>query len=72
MAYETNTPYQVDGKTGMGKVNGVVVDAWFTGFARQDAQPLYFCVWLGQSEGSPAAREIALDLLAQWYAAGDS
>lgn len=74
MAYETNTPYQVYGKTGMGKVNGVVVDAWFTGFARQDAQPLYFCVWLGQSEGasSPAAREIALDLLAQWYAAGDS
>lgn len=74
MAYKTNTPYQVYGKTGMGKVNGVVVDAWFTGFARQDAQPLYFCVWLGQSEGasSPAAREIALDLLAQWYAAGDS
>lgn len=74
MAYETNTPYQVYGKTGMGKVNGVVVDAWFTGFARQDDASLYFCVWLGQSEGasSPAAREIALDLLAQWYAAGDS
>ena len=74
MAYNTDTPYQVYGKTGMGKVNGVVVDAWFTGFARQDDASLYFCVWLGQSEGasSPAAREIALDLLAQWYAAGDS
>lgn len=74
MAYNTDTPYQVYGKTGMGKANGVVVDAWFTGFARQDDASLYFCVWLGQSEGasSPAAREIALDLLAQWYAAGDS
>ena len=55
------------GKTGMGKDNGVVVDAWFTGFADVSQRRVYFCVYLGESAGkdvsSKKAREIAIQLL---------
>lgn len=63
---ETNMP--VYGKTGMGKTNGVVVDAWFTGFADTADGNVYFCVYLGETEGknvsSARAREIALKIVA--------
>ena len=52
------------GKTGMGKVNGVVVDAWFTGFAESTEGTIYFCVRLGETEeldvSSTVANEIAI------------
>lgn len=55
------------GKTGMGKAEGVVVDAWFTGFAERTEETLYFCVHLGRTDGmnvsSPLAREIAIRLV---------
>lgn len=55
------------GKTGMGMAYGEVVDAWFTGFAELEGRNLYFCVYLGQTEGkdvsSAAAREIAVQLV---------
>lgn len=38
------------GKTGMGKDYGVVVDAWFTGFAETSKGKIYFCVYLGESK----------------------
>lgn len=61
----------VYGKTGMGKAQGVTVDAWFTGFAETPAGNLYFCVYLGQTDGmnvtSSAAKEIALRILADYH-----
>ncbi len=38
------------GKTGMGKAEGVVVDAWFTGFAEGTKGNIYFCVHLGRTD----------------------
>lgn len=57
----------VYGKTGMGKAEGVVVDAWFTGFAESPEGNLYFCVYLGRTDGmnvsSSLAKEIAIRLV---------
>ena len=57
----------VYGKTGLGKARGVVVDAWFTGFADADGRRVYFCVYLGetpeQDASSARAKEIALRIL---------
>lgn len=56
----------VYGKTGMGKSNGIVVDAWYTGFA-DVGRRIYFCVYLGESSNqnvsSTLAREIAVSLI---------
>lgn len=58
------------GKTGMGKAEGVVVDAWFTGFAQMQTGPVYFCVYLGQTPGadvsSAKAKDIACRILADY------
>lgn len=58
------------GKTGMGVDHGTVVDAWFTGFAELEGRNLYFCVYLGQTDGkdvsSTAAKEIAIKLVEQY------
>lgn len=62
---------KIYGKTGMGKADGITVDAWFTGFAEDSAQErtVYFCVYLGRTDNqnvtSAAAREIAINLLTQ-------
>ena len=62
----------VYGKTGMGMDQGIVVDAWFTGFAEKDGETVYFCVHLGRTDGrevsSPAAREIAFQIIHDYYA----
>lgn len=68
---QNGTNLSVYGKTGMGKAQGVTVDAWFTGFAETPAGNLYFCVYLGQTDGmnvtSSAAKEIALRILADYH-----
>lgn len=55
------------GKTGMGKTQGSVVDAWFTGFAEKKEGNVYFCVYLGRTDGqdvsSALAKEIAIKLI---------
>lgn len=60
----------VYGKTGMGMDHGIVVDAWFTGFAELEGRNLYFCVYLGQTDGkdvsSTVAREIAVTLVEKY------
>ena len=60
------------GKTGMGKDYGVVVDAWFTGFAESAAGDIYFCVRLGSSYGmdvsSSLAKEIAIQIVSDYCA----
>lgn len=59
------------GKTGMGKAGGQVVDAWFTGFAENRGQKLYFCVHLGRNDGrnvsSTLAKEIAIQIVLDEY-----
>lgn len=61
----------VYGKTGMGKAEGITVDAWFAGFAENDGKTIYFCVYLGRTDGknvtSAAAREIALRLVTDYF-----
>lgn len=59
------------GKTGMGKAEGVVVDAWFTGFAESTEGKIYFCVHLGRTDGmnvsSSLAKEIAIQIVSDYY-----
>lgn len=66
--YETE--YPIYGKTGMGKENGIVVDSWFTGFAETEDGDLYFCIYLGETDGadvsSSKAKEIAVGILADY------
>lgn len=55
------------GKTGLGKSYGVVVDAWFAGFADIADERRYFCIYLGETDGkdvsSTKAKEIALQIV---------
>ncbi len=64
---EDGTQAAVYGKTGMGKAQGVTVDAWFAGFAKQAEDNIYFCVYLGETKGedisSTAAKNIAVSLV---------
>ena len=64
---QSDTDISIYGKTGMGKAQGVVVDAWFTGFAEKEDEMIYFCVYLGRTDDkdvtSAAAKEIAVRLL---------
>lgn len=66
--YETE--YPIYGKTGMGKENGIVVDSWFTGFAETEDGNLYFCIYLGETDGadvsSSKAKEIAVGIIADY------
>lgn len=67
---QSKTDFSIYGKTGMGKDNGVVVDAWFTGFAERPGGNLYFCVHLGRTDGmdvsSTLAKEIAITLVSDY------
>ncbi len=67
---KTEAGIDVYGKTGMGKANGIVVDAWFTGFSDINDRRVYFCVYLGESQGknvtSTKAKEIAVRLLSDY------
>lgn len=66
-----STDISIYGKTGMGKANGIVVDAWYTGFMERTAGNIYFCVRLGTTEGmnvsSTLAREIAIKIVSDYY-----
>lgn len=57
------------GKTGLGKSYGVVVDAWFAGFADIADERRYFCIYLGETDGkdvsSTKAKEIALQIVSE-------
>ncbi|MDE6621333.1 MAG: class D beta-lactamase [Lachnospiraceae bacterium] len=66
---ETDIP--IYGKTGMGMAEGIVVDAWFTGFAEDTDGNIYFCVYLGRTDGknvsSSLARDIAIQLVTEYH-----
>lgn len=63
------------GKTGMGKERGIIVDAWYTGFAEKKGERVYFCVYLGENgdrnASSPVAKEIAKELIMDYFDAGE-
>ena len=69
---QEQTDISIYGKTGMGKAEGKVVDAWFTGFAEGTEGKLYFCVHLGRTDGmnvsSSGAKEIAIQIVSDYYA----
>ena len=69
---QEQTDILIYGKTGMGRVDGIVIDAWFTGFAETTEGKLYFCVRLGRTDGmnvsSLLAKEIAIQIV---FAAAD-
>lgn len=58
------------GKTGMGKAYGIVVDAWYTGFADTSDKRIYFCVYLGETDNknvtSTKAKEIAIKIVSDY------
>lgn len=59
------------GKTGMGMRKGIVVDAWYAGFAEGPKGNVYFCVHLGRSDkeevSSAKAKEIAIQIVSDCY-----
>lgn len=69
---ENEADIPVYGKTGMGKAEGIVMDAWFTGFAEKKGENICFCVYLGRTDGKDvsgaAAREIAIRLITDYIA----
>ena len=69
---QDGTDITIYGKTGMGKAKGIVVDAWFTGFAESIDGNIYFCVYLGRTDGmdvsSQVAKEIAIRLVSEYCA----
>lgn len=68
---QEETEISIYGKTGMGKTDGIVVDAWFTGFAESPEGNLYFCVRLGRTDNknvsSAVAKEIAIQIVTDYY-----
>lgn len=48
---QEKTDMRIYGKTGMGKSDGVVVDAWYTGFAEMQEGPCVFLRVFGRDRG---------------------
>lgn len=71
LAADYETEYPVYGKTGMGKAAGVVVDSWFTGFTGTEVENVYFCIYLGRTDGenvsSAKAKEIVFNIISDCY-----
>lgn len=67
---QSDAKLSIYGKTGMGKAEGIVADAWFAGFAQGEEDRLYFCVYLGRTDDknvtSAAAKEIAIRLVSDY------
>ena len=62
VAEENHTDIPIYGKTGMGKEQGTVVDAWFAGFAQKAEGNIYFCVYLGRTEDKEVSSAVAKDI----------
>lgn len=48
---QERTDRPIYGRTGIGKAEGIVVDAWLTGFAEGTEGKIYVCVHLGRTNG---------------------
>lgn len=70
LSEQNEADVSIYGKTGMGKAHGIVVDSWFTGVADTDGRRIYFCVYLGETDGanvsSAKAREIAVEIVTDY------
>ena len=70
LSEQEETDISFYGKTGMGKAHGVVVDAWFTGFADAADKRIYFCVYFGETDNqdvsSAKARETAVKIVSDY------
>lgn len=68
---ENELKQPIYGKTGMGKMAGVVVDSWFTGFTTVHGENVYFCIHLGETDNanvsSAKAKEIAIKIISDFY-----
>lgn len=68
---DNETDISFYGKTGMGKAHGIVVDAWFTGFADAADNRIYFCVYFGETDNqdvsSAKARETAVKIVSDYF-----
>ena len=57
-------------KQELGKAHGIVVDAWFTGFADAADKRIYFCVYFGETDNqnvsSANARETAVKIVSEY------
>lgn len=62
--------YNIYGKTGLGKLGGITVDSWYTGFLEAGGEPVYFCIYLGRTDGmevsSAKAKQIAIRLVGEF------
>jgi bla regulator protein BlaR1 len=62
---------KIYGKTGTGKQDGKIVDAWFVGMMEHEDKKVYFTVYLPESlqEGITGltAKEIAIDIAAEYF-----
>lgn len=71
LAADYETEYPVYGKTGMGKAAGIVVDSWFAGFTGIEEENVFFCIYLGRTDGenvsSAKAKEIAFNIISDCY-----
>ncbi len=68
---QNQSELMIYGKTGMGKENGVLVDAWFTGFAETAEKQIIFCIYHGKSDEKNAsgatAKDIAVRLVEEYF-----
>ena len=59
----------------MGKEKGIVVDAWFSGFAQHGDRNIYFCVYLGRTNdknvSSAVAKDIAMRIMSDYCSPGE-
>lgn len=70
LSEQSQADISIYGKTGMGKSHGIVVDAWYTGFAETADKRIYFCVYLGETDNkdvsSAKAKEIAVKITSDY------
>lgn len=68
---QSGTAVSIYGKTGLGTVDGIVMDAWFAGFAEGPEGKIYYCVYLGRTDGmevsSTIAKEIAIRIVSDHF-----
>lgn len=67
---QSEADISIYGKTGLGMSHGIVVDAWYAGFADIDSKRIYFCVYLGETDqkevSSVKAREMAIKIVSDY------
>ena len=70
LSEENSADILIYGKTGMGRISGITVDSWYTGFADTTDKRIYFCVYLGETDNknvsSTRAKEIAVKIVSDY------